>query len=290
VHGRETVGLDFLRHRTLSEISVKSYDDDLKNFEAHGATPLPVTKDQGYVEYEGARIWYATYGSGSPVILLHGGLGHSGNWGYQLPTLVGSGYRVILIDSRGHGRSTRDARPFTYELMASDVSAVMDALRVKNAALVGWSDGACTALVLASKSPAQVAGVFFFACNMDPSGAKEITELTPILKRCISRHSRDYKRLSTTPDQFDEFSAAVGLMQRTQPNYSADQLARISVPVVIVHSEHDEFIKSEHAEYLSRSIPGAELILLPGVSHFAPLQRPDEFNTVVRAFLSKIFS
>ena len=109
---------------------MENYDDDLSRFEADGAAPLPVTNDQGYVEHDGARIWYATYGSGSPVILLHGGLGHGGNWGYQVPPLVRSGYHAILIDSRGHGRSTRDARPFTYELMASDVLAVMDTLNL----------------------------------------------------------------------------------------------------------------------------------------------------------------
>ncbi len=101
------------------------YDDDLKNFEAEGAAPLPVTNDCGYVENNGARIWYASYGFGSPVILLHGGLGHSGNWGYQVPALIKNGYRAVLIDSRGHGRSTRDSRPFSYELMASDVLTVM---------------------------------------------------------------------------------------------------------------------------------------------------------------------
>ncbi len=108
-------------------------DDELIRFEAEGATPLPDTNDQGYVEHDGARIWYAAYGSGSPVILLHGGLGHSGNWGYQVPALVSNGYRAIVIDSRGHGRSTRDARPYTYELMASDVAAVMDALQLEKA-------------------------------------------------------------------------------------------------------------------------------------------------------------
>ena len=77
-------------------------------------------------------------------------------------------------------------------------------------------------------------------------------------------------------------------MQRTQPNYSADDLAQISVPVVIVQSEHDEFIKREHAEYLARSIPNAEFVFLPGVSHFAPLQRPEQFNTVMLAFLDRI--
>jgi len=263
------------------------YDDDLSRFEADGAAPLLVTDDQGYIEHDGARIWYAAFGSGQPVILLHGGLGHSGNWGYQVPALVGNGYRAVVIDSRGHGRSSRDTRPYTYELMASDVSAVMDALNLEKAALVGWSDGACTALILADKVPARVAGVFFFACNMDPSGAKEF-EFTPIIKRCFDRHVKDYKRLSSTPDQFDEFSDAVSLMQRTQPNYSANALAQISVPVSIVYSEHDEFIKREHAEYLARNIPSAEFIHLPGVSHFAPLQRPGQFNAIMLAFLGKI--
>ena len=126
---------------------MEPHDDDLKNFEAHGAAPLPVANDQGHVDHDGARIWYATYGSGAPVILLHGGLGHSGNWGYQVPALNNAGYQAVLIDSRGHGRSTRDARPYAYELMASDVLAVMDALHLEKAAFVGWSDGACTALV-----------------------------------------------------------------------------------------------------------------------------------------------
>jgi pimeloyl-ACP methyl ester carboxylesterase len=133
---------------------MEEFDDDLEHFEAHGAAPLPVAGVQGYVEHEGARIWYAAYGSGSPVILLHGGLGHSGNWGYQVPMLVSLGHRAVLIDSRGHGRSTRAATPFTYELMASDVLAVMDALRIDKAAVVGWSDGACTALILAMQAPA----------------------------------------------------------------------------------------------------------------------------------------
>jgi pimeloyl-ACP methyl ester carboxylesterase len=221
------------------------------------------------------------------VILLHGGLGHSGNWGYQVPALVRSGYRAVLIDSRGHGRSTRDSRPFVYEQMASDVLGVMDTLHLEKAVLVGWSDGACTALILASKAPTRVAGVFFFACNMDPSGTKPF-ELSPIIKRCFDRHVKDYAQLSATPDQFDEFTNAVGLMQRTQPNYSTNDLAQISVPVAIVHSEHDEFIKREHAEYLARSIPNAEFVNLHGVSHFAPLQRPGQFNIAMLAFLGKV--
>lgn len=265
----------------------ESDDDSLERFEAHGAPPLPASNESGSVEHEGARIWYASHGSGTAVILLHGGLGHSGNWGYQVPALLAAGHRVVIIDSRGHGRSTRDARPYKYELMASDVLAVMDALALERAAIVGWSDGACVAMVLGMVAPQRVAGVFFFGCNMDPSGTKEFVA-TPVIDRCFSRHRQDYARLSATPDEFDAFVAAVSDMMKTEPNYFADDLARISVPVVIAQSEHDEFITREHAEYLAGAIPGAELNVLPGVSHFAPLQRPALFNKAMIAFVERV--
>jgi pimeloyl-ACP methyl ester carboxylesterase len=266
---------------------MEAHDDELRRFEATGATPLPVTNDLGYIESDGALIWYSAYGIGPPVILLHGGLGHSGNWGYQVPALIENGYRAVVIDSRGHGRSTRDGRPYSYELMASDVLAVMNALHLDRAALVGWSDGACTALILAAKNPSRVAAVFFFACNMDPTGVKPF-EPTPALNRCFSRHAEDYKQLSATPEEFLHFVEDVGLMQRTQPNYSTLDLAKISVPVRIAQSEKDEFIKREHAEYLARTIPGASFILLDGVSHFAPLQRPKQFNTAMLALVDEV--
>ncbi len=267
---------------------METYDDDLKVFEKDGAAALPAADTQDHVEHDGARIWYAAYGSGQPVILLHGGFGNGENWGYQLPALVASGYRAILIDSRGHGRSTRDARPFTYELMASDVLTVMDALHLEKAAVVGWSDGATTALILALKHPARVAGVFFFGGNMDPSGVKQISEQNPIIARIFGRHVKDYARLSATPDQFKAFAEAVELMMKTQPNYSAEDMAEIRVPVTIVQSAHDEFIMHEHAEYLVRNIAGAKLLLLADVSHFAPLQRPQDFNRAMLAFLGEV--
>lgn len=263
------------------------HDDDLTRFAEHGAALLPVADREGRVEHAGALIWYASFGSGPTIILLHGGLGHSGNWGYQVSALVAAGHRVVTVDSRGHGRSTRDDRPYSYELMASDVVAVMDHLSLDKAAFVGWSDGACVALVLASKAPQRVAGVFFFACNMDPSGTKEI-EASPLLDRCFSRHRKDYATLSATPNGFDQFVDAVGLMMRSQPNYTREDLGAIKVPVAIALGEHDEFIKREHASYLADAVPDAELIILPEVSHFAPLQRPEAFNETVLAFISKV--
>ena len=121
---------------------------------------------------------------------------------------------------------------------------------------------------------------------MDPSGTKEFV-FTPIIGRCLNRHKQDYAHLSATPDQFDDFFEAVGLMQRTQHNYAEQDLQDISVPVTIAQSEADEFIKREHAEYLARSIPNAKFVNLPGVSHFAPLQRPELFNSALLAFLGQ---
>lgn len=261
-------------------------DDDLQHFEAHGLS-LPTPQSQATLDHKGARIWYATYGKGPAVILLHGGLGHSGNWAKQVKAITDAGFQVTVIDSRGHGKSTRDTQPYTYELMGSDVIAIMDALKIEKAAMIGWSDGACTALVLGRTMRDRVSGVFFFACNMDPSGTKEFKP-TPIINRCFARHQKDYEAMSATPKKFTEFVEALNQMQRTEPNYSAQDLQDIDIPVTIALGENDEFIKRDHAEYLARNIPESGFILIPGVSHFAPIQRPDVFNNVILSFLKDL--
>ena len=265
---------------------MSSYDDELTRFGAEGTPPLPEAAGHGRVEHDGARIWYASFGSGAPVVLLHGGLGHSDNWSYQVPVLTANGYRVITIDTRGHGRSTRDDRPFSYELLASDVLAVLDALGVRAASYVGWSDGAVVALILAMRAPTRVSGVVFFACAMDPSGLKSFDQPTPIVSRVFHRHAEDYRLLSATPDRFEQFTEAVQEMMTTEPNYSADELRGITTRVFVLRSYDDEFIKPEYADYLARTIPDARLVELHGTSHFAPLQRPRQFNETLLACLA----
>ncbi len=246
---------------------------------------LPAADARGRVEHAGAEIYYAVYGSGPPVVMLHGGLGNGGDWGNQVPALVAAGRQVLLIDSRGHGRSSRDERPFSYELMASDVVAVLDELRIPQAAVAGWSDGAIVALILAMQPATRASRVFAFGGNMDLSGVKDFSPADPAIGAAFARAAEDYARLSETPQDFKAFSAAIGEMMRTQPNYGASDLASIRVPVAIVFADGDEFIKREHAEYLARSIPGAELVVLNEATHFAPLRKPEEFNAALLAFL-----
>jgi pimeloyl-ACP methyl ester carboxylesterase len=261
-------------------------DDDLTHLETHGTPALP-SGPGAHVESRGARIWYAAFGSGPPVVLLHGGLGNSGNWGHQVPALLEAGYRAIVIDSRGQGRSTRDEQPYSYELMASDTRAVMDALGVASAAFVGWSDGAATSLVLARETPGRAAGVFFFACNVDETGTLPF-QPTPVIDRIYNHHVREYAALSPTPGGFEKMRDDLNVMQGAQPGYGPKELGEIKTPTWVVLGENDEFIRREHAEYMARALPNARFLLLPGVSHFAPLQRPAVFNGAVIDFLTSL--
>ena len=131
---------------------------------------LPPLAKEGYVDHEGARIWYGTAGTGEPVILLHGGMQSSLSWGNQVPALIKAHHEVILIDSRGHGRSTLGPYPLSYERMQSDVVAVMDTLHLKKASFVGWSDGANISLIMAMKNPERVNSVYAFGANMNTDG------------------------------------------------------------------------------------------------------------------------
>jgi pimeloyl-ACP methyl ester carboxylesterase len=249
--------------------------------------PLPPFELEGRVAHDGARIWFATIGTGPPVILLHGGDASSEFWADQVPALLAAGRRVILIDSRGHGRSTRDAKPLGYELMASDVIAVMDAIGVQRADVVGWSDGAILGLIMAMKHPERVARVFAFGANMDLHGFNPLGAVAPILPRVNAALAANYARISPTPDDYGKLSSDVLAMQLSQPNYTPAELAAIRGPAIaIVDGAHEEFILREHTQYLARTIPGATLIILPDVSHFAPLQAPDAFNAAMIGFLN----
>jgi pimeloyl-ACP methyl ester carboxylesterase len=247
--------------------------------------PMPRPVHAGYAHVNGIDLWYAEYGKGPPVILLHGGLGNSDYWGNQVPALARS-YRVITIDSRGHGRSGRDARPYGYDLMADDVLALMDHLHIDKASIVGWSDGGIIGLDIAIRHPERLNRLFAFGANSDPSGVREDLGQNDTFNRFIAHAGGDYKRLSRTPGDYDAFVAAISKMWDTEPHFTADQLRAIRVPTAIADGEHDEAIKRAHTEMMAGLIPGARLIILPGVSHFAMLQDPALFNAAVLGFLA----
>lgn len=246
-------------------------------------TPAPVAKGS-YAEVNGIKLHYATLGKGSPVVLLHGGLGNSDYWGLQAKALARN-HKVILVDSRGHGRSTRDAKPFGYDLMADDVIALLDKLKIKKADIVGWSDGAILGLDLAIRYPDRVGKIFAFAANTVTSGVKEGVEKNPTFAAYIERAGKEYGKLSATPKEYDAFVTQISQMWSSQPSWTEAQLKTIKAPVLVVDGDHDEAIKREHTEYIAATIPGAGLLILPNASHFAFLQDPALFNAALLTFL-----
>jgi pimeloyl-ACP methyl ester carboxylesterase len=250
------------------------------------ATPsLPAADAVGPARINGIDLWFATFGPQhkDPVILLHGGLANSNYWGDLVPALAGT-HQVVVIDSRGHGRSSRNATPISYEQMADDVVALMDRLRIHRAALVGWSDGAIVGLELAIHHADRLSGVFAFAANSDPSGVKDV-RASPVFSAFIARAASEYKHLNPAPDGFAAFDADIEKMWAREPNYSDATLRGIHARVWIVDGDHDEAIKRENTDHMASLIPAARELILPGVSHFAFLQDPVMFNFAVEHFL-----
>ncbi|MGH7924817.1 MAG: alpha/beta fold hydrolase [Candidatus Binatus sp.] len=248
-------------------------------------TPLlPAPETSGIAPVNGIRLWYAEFGHGAPVILVHGGLANSDYWGLQVRALAPH-YHVIVLDSRGHGRSSRTETPIGYDLMSSDVLALMDYLHIRQAALVGWSDGAIIGLDIAIHHPERLTRLFAFAANSDPSGVKDVGN-SSIFIAFQQRAAKEYARLSPTPTQFKAFVANIEHMWATEPHFTDDQLRHIKVPTWIVDGDHDEAIKRENTDHMVALIPGSGELILPQVSHFAFIQDPVMFNESILRFLS----
>lgn len=259
--------------------------------EAWKATALPkpmsAPDQEGRVEVDGVKLWWASFGAGEPVVLLHGGAGNSEHWGNQVPALVAAGYRVVLVDARGHGRSTRTEAPYSYHRMAEDLLAVLDALGLKQASLVGWSDGGVVGLDLAIHHPERVKKLFAFGANYDLGGMKSGGGPHATFATYFGKCASDYKRLSPTPRAYKEFNSALSKMWKTQPTFKAADLAKITAPTACADGEFDEIIKQDHVRAMARLIPHGQVVLVPGTSHFALWQQPEAFNKAVLDFLAE---
>jgi pimeloyl-ACP methyl ester carboxylesterase len=261
-------------------------------FPAHAAqrwltlppTPtLPQADASGYAPVNGIRIWYATFGKGEPVLFVHGGLANSNYWGEQVRALS-THYQVIVMDSRGHGRSTRDAKPYGYDLMASDVIGLLDFLKIKKVALVGWSDGAIIGLDIAMHHPDRLSKLFAFAANYDPSGVADATN-NQVVDAYIARAGEEYAKLSPTPTEYKSFVDQITHMWNSQPHWTKADFAKIKTPTWIADGDHDEMVKTDQPRTMADWMPNAGLLIEPDVSHFAFIQAPQQFNADVERFL-----
>jgi pimeloyl-ACP methyl ester carboxylesterase len=247
---------------------------------------LPVPTESGITAVNDIEMYYAIYGEGEPLILLHGGLGNADYFANQIPAFAES-YQVIAVDSRGHGRSTVTETPIGYALMASDVLALMDVLEIEAAHVVGWSDGGIIGLDIAIHHPERLLKLVAYGANYVPSGVRTDVGESDLFNAYIERALADYAALSPEPDNMDAFLENIGNMWATEPNFTEEQLGGITTPTLILDGWQEEAIYTEHAFEMASLIPTAELQLMPGVGHFAMFHTPEMFNSIVLNYLSR---
>ena len=250
---------------------------------------LPATADYGTgetAEINGVDIYYEVYGEGDPVLLLHGGLANGDHWVNVIPALTDAGYQAIVMDSRGHGRSSFDETPISYEVMASDVLGLMDHLGIDKADLVGWSDGGIIGLEIALTDPERLNKVVAYGANFDPTGVRLDIGTNDYFNAYIEAAAGEYQEISPEPERWDEFLGNISNMWATQPNYTEDQLRSITTPFLILDGANEEAIDLNQTKLMALLIPGAELLIMPDTGHFALFEQPEEFARIVLDYLA----
>jgi pimeloyl-ACP methyl ester carboxylesterase len=218
------------------------------------------------------RLHFIERGSGDPLILLHGNGEDSTYFKHQIDCFQGA-YRVIAVDSRGHGGSPRGTAPLTLMQFAEDLAGLMDRLGIVSAHILGFSDGANVAMLFALAYPGRVRSIVLNGGNLCPEGLTEQTrrEIAEEYDQALAAH--DEARLELLRLMIDE------------PHIDLAQLAQLDMPALVVAGT-DDMIEESHTRLIAESIPGAQLAFVEG-THFVAAENPDAFNRVVGAFLDQ---
>ena len=214
-------------------------------------------------------------GSGFPLVLLHGNGEESGYFLHQLEYFAQT-YRVIAVDTRGHGQSPRGSAPFTLEQFALDLKEFLDGRGLRRVHLLGFSDGANIALLFALRWPEYVQTLILNGANLDPGGVKPAVQIPIVLGYRMASLFRSPKVRAN--------AEMLGLMVN-EPHISPAELGNLTMPVLVIAGTRD-MIREEHTRLIARSIPGARLALIPG-NHFIAKQNPGPFNQTVRTFFQE---
>ncbi len=227
-----------------------------------------------YASVNGIKLYYETYGSGKPLIMLHGNGGSINAFSKQIPFFE-KYYQVIAIDSRLQGKSGGSPDNISYDLMASDFCALLDQLHIESAYVLGWSDGGIDGIIMAMKCPGKVK-------KLAVSGANTVPDSTALSNADLMQ-MKDFVAHNTTAPKKD---IALNKMMIDQPNIPFADLKQIHCPVLVMAGDHD-MIKPEHTLKIFQSIPMASLCIFPDSNHGVCQQHPDLFNETVLRFLTK---
>jgi pimeloyl-ACP methyl ester carboxylesterase len=233
-----------------------------------------------YYDIRGFKMYCETYGEGEPLLLIHGNGGSIRHFVNQIP-FFSKKYKVIAADSRSQGKSKDTGDTLTYEMMADDYAALLDAMKIDSALVIGWSDGGINGLLLASRHPEKVKKVAATGANLWP-------DTTAMYSEIIGMINQMYSGLKNNPDKSDSVKVELKLLRLAleEPHVSLSVINNIKCPALIIGGDHD-VIKEEHTMLIYKNIPKAYLWILPNSGHSTLISYKDEFNKKVDDFFSK---
>ena len=221
------------------------------------------------------QLHYTEQGTGLPLILLHGNGEDSSYFVHQIDHFS-KHYRVIALDTRGHGQSPRGVKPFSIKQFAEDLHDFMNEKGIEKASLLGFSDGGNIALTFALKHPERVERLILNGANLFPSGVKPRYQWPIVMRyhiaKCFAKKSEEAKR-----------NADLLALMVNEPQIQPSELARLTMPVLVVAGTKD-MIKESHTRLIYKSLPNAKLALIEG-DHFIANKNPEAFNAAVSGFL-----
>jgi pimeloyl-ACP methyl ester carboxylesterase len=248
--------------------------------------------ESGYADTNGLHMYYETYGEGSPLVLLHGGmLTIELSFAALIPTLARK-HRVIGIEAQGHGRTADIDRAISPAALAGDVIGLLDHLGIDRAHVLGHSQGAAVTLELAISHPDRVRSVVPASASVRPDGmhpdlsdpSKFATSTRMPTQQDFIDFQQAYQRLSPHPEHFNDFLASLSSSNADVQGWSDEQLAGITAPTLLVLGDHD-FTTIEHGALMLDLIPGSQLAVFPGTTHMQVTRRADLLLPILDAFL-----
>jgi pimeloyl-ACP methyl ester carboxylesterase len=228
----------------------------------------------------GVKLYYEVYGTGDPLLLIHGNGGSIGDWRAQIPYFRRR-HRVIAMDSRDQGKSGDSPGKLTYEVMADDLAALLDHLGTGPVNVLGWSDGGIEALLLGIRHPAKVKKIAAMAANLDPGPSALHPDAIALIKTMMDGVPADQR---DTPRGRRE-RKVTGMMME-EPHIAPAALRSIAAPTLVLAGDRD-VIRDEHTVMIYQNIPNAELAIFPNATHMVPFDEPDVFNATIERFFRR---
>jgi pimeloyl-ACP methyl ester carboxylesterase len=237
-----------------------------------------------YVQLGAVKTWYDEHGEGEPLVLMHGGLVDARFFEPNLAALSRR-FHVYTPERRGHGHTLDVDGPITYQLMADDTIAFLDEVVGRPADLVGHSDGAFVAMLVAIQRPELVNRLVMISGGYDKSG-EAMPEMEFDVDQVVQFLGPDYGEVSPDGEaHFPVVAAKIGEMMKTEPHLDVAELAKVRQRSLVMFSD-DDLMTLTHAVDMYDALPNAELAVVPGTSHFLTQEKPDLVNAIVLDFLT----